>query len=287
MCRFVAYLGKPIIMDQVISKPVNSIIRQSRAAREMLEPVNGDGFGLGWYAHDIAEEPALFRSIQPAWNDLNLLNLASCIKSNCFAAHVRAASVGGVTKSNCHPFRHHQFLFMHNGNVGKFIHMKRHIRHQLPDQIYEWIQGETDSEHLYALFLNFLLQQPHQDSIDAVAYALKQAIKTLLEIQQTYAAGSHSTINILITDGKQMLGLRYVSHGDMQAKSLHYSVGREYLFKDGVAHMSCEEQSNPQAVLIASEKLTNFPEEWQTVPTNHFILVDKNLTVKLEHFDVV
>src|SRR5438876_12361096 len=104
MCRLVAYLGKEVLLEDVLVKPVNSIVMQSLHARESTIPTNGDGFGVGWYASHISPEPALFTSVFPAWNDRNLLNLTAKIKSSCFFAHVRAAGAGGVTNYNCHPF---------------------------------------------------------------------------------------------------------------------------------------------------------------------------------------
>ena len=120
MCRFVAYVGNPIILDDVLYKSKNSLIQQSIRARETDEPLNGDGFGLGWYQQDIDPYPALFRSIQPAWNDPNLRYLAPKIRSNCFFAHVRAASSGDVSIDNNHPFHYQRMLFMHNGDIAYY-----------------------------------------------------------------------------------------------------------------------------------------------------------------------
>ena len=63
MCRFIAYLGKPIMADELLLKPANSLVHQSYSAGEMPEILNGDGFGVGWYAHSISERPGLFREI--------------------------------------------------------------------------------------------------------------------------------------------------------------------------------------------------------------------------------
>ena len=88
MCRFVAYRGHPILTDELLFKPVNSLIKQSIHAQESEEPLNGDGFGLGWYSPEIDLNPAIFTSIQPAWNNRNLAQLSPKIRSDCFFAHV-------------------------------------------------------------------------------------------------------------------------------------------------------------------------------------------------------
>ena len=153
MCRLISYLGEDIILSDVLVKPDNSLVMQSLHARESNTRTNGDGFGVGWYAPSISSEPALFTSVSPAWNDRNLLHLTSKIKSPAFFAHVRAATGGGVTKYNCHPFIYKQWMMMHNGGITNFNQVKRHLRRLLDDDLYRWIQGETDSEHLFALFL--------------------------------------------------------------------------------------------------------------------------------------
>ena len=91
MCRFVLYLGQEIGVDSLVTEPKNSIIHQSYHSHEREEPLNGDGFGVAWYVpgHD---EPALFRNVTPAWNDINLLHLARVTRTRCVLAHVRAAT---------------------------------------------------------------------------------------------------------------------------------------------------------------------------------------------------
>ena len=63
MCRFVMYMGNPLRLDLLTTRPSHSIIHQSYNAREREEPLNGDGFGIAWYAHGVSEEAAVFRSI--------------------------------------------------------------------------------------------------------------------------------------------------------------------------------------------------------------------------------
>ena len=157
MCRFVAYKGREILMSDLLLKSSQSLIRQSFSAREREEPLNGDGFGVGWYAHDIDPVPGLFTSVRPAWGNRNLARLAAKIRSACLFAHVRAATPGLIINElNCHPFQHDNFLWMHNGRVSGFRRMKRFIRRHISDEYYDNINGTTDSEHAFALFLSLL-----------------------------------------------------------------------------------------------------------------------------------
>ncbi|HEX9176856.1 MAG TPA: class II glutamine amidotransferase [Mycobacterium sp.] len=118
MCRWVGYLGAPIAPKELLHDPHRSLIEQSRRHAPNMVIPNGDGTGLGWYEH--RGEPALFRSITPEWGDQNLLELAAEIRSPLFLAHVRAGTGTPVQRTNCHPFRYRNWLFVHNGYVANY-----------------------------------------------------------------------------------------------------------------------------------------------------------------------
>lgn len=166
MCRFLVYRGQPGYLADWLIRPSNSLLRQSRHAREMPEPLNGDGFGIGWYDRGPDPTPCLFTSLTPAWSNRNLRRLATHVRSHAFFAHVRAATgTFGVTEDNCHPFRYGRFLWMHNGNVGAFRAIQRRLRESLRDELYTHIAGTTDSEHAFHLFLQRL--GPDRDGVRA------------------------------------------------------------------------------------------------------------------------
>ena len=157
MCRFLCYKGPEILLADLLYRPQNSLILQSFKARERKEPLNGDGFGVGWYSPHITPTPCVFTSLTPAWSNQNLRRLSEHVKSSCFFAHVRAASPGmRVCEANCHPFQYGRFLWMHNGTIEGFRQIKRRLRASLPDQLYNAIEGTTDSEHAFAVFLHLL-----------------------------------------------------------------------------------------------------------------------------------
>lgn len=279
MCRLVAYLGHNLLLADVLVKPINSIVMQSLHARESEIPTNGDGFGVGWYAPQISPEPALFTSISPAWNDRNLLNLTAKIKSPCFFAHVRAASSGGVTNYNCHPFIHDRWMLMHNGSVDDFILVKRHLRHLLDDDIYHWIQGETDSEHVFALFLQ-LAKGKDLTQLSVVADVLEKTLYEVDQLVKQYTKNGVSYFNVCLTDGKRLIASRYCSDPDIVPETMHYALGSAFAAIGGRYHM-LNEGNQHESILVTSEKLTNFDTEWQDVPSNHLLLVDHDLSIQL------
>lgn len=278
MCRLVAYLGPDTLLDEILVKPRYSIIMQSLHARESSIPTNGDGFGLGWYTPTINSEPGLFTSVFPAWNDQNLLHLTSKIISPCFFAHVRAASSGGVSTYNCHPFIYQQWMLMHNGEISDFLAVKRHIRHLLDDEIYNWIKGETDSEHLFALFIQKAKGQDLSE-MTTVVRIMRETLQQVNELVDTYSKEpNHSYFNICLSDGKRLISCRYCNHPDDTPESLHYIKTESLQSNKHRRH----KPTNTSFVLISSEKLNSFHKDWFDVPVNHFLLVDENLQIGFE-----
>ncbi|CDZ77872.1 Amidohydrolase EgtC [Legionella massiliensis] len=275
MCRFVAYLGSEVLLEDILVKPINSIIMQSLHARESTIPTNGDGFGLGWYAPELSDEPALFTSVSPAWNDRNLLNLTAKIKSPCFFAHVRAASAGGVTNYNCHPFVFGKWMLMHNGNISDFITVKRHLRHLLDDDIYNWIQGETDSEHIFALFLQ-LAKGKDLNQLSVLTDIMQATLATINELVEHYGQENESYYNLCLTDGQRLIASRYCTEKNAMPESLHVFTGENLHEYIDIPHPIYK------AVLISSEKLTNFNTNWQDVPANHLLIIDNDYRIEFQ-----
>lgn len=286
MCRFLAYLGAPIVMDKLLFQPENSLIHQSFQSREREEPLNGDGFGLGWYVPEINPLPAVFSSIQPAWNNRNLRYLAPKVQSGCIFAHVRAASMGDVSELNCHPFTYGHYLFMHNGSVGGFRIIKRILRRRLSDAIYDWLQGDTDSVHFFAMFLEHLQQRTMGRSArpDDFVQSLLETISEIRLLQEEHGLSEPSFLNFAFTDGQIVVATRYTTdEGDPD--TLYYSEGR-IMETDGAEFRMREGDPTEHAVLVVSEKLTDEKKDWHLVPKNHMVLVHRDLSVDVTPVEV-
>ena len=149
MCRWLAYSGSPILMKEALYGGENSLVDQSLHSRLGAEPTNGDGFGVGWYGEP--STPGVFHSIEPAWNDQNLREIAGHISSPLFFTHIRAAIGSAVQQTNCHPFRHDHWLFMHNGYINEFATIKRDLVLAVDPSLYPEIKGQADTEVLFYL----------------------------------------------------------------------------------------------------------------------------------------
>ena len=279
MCRFLCYLGPPVLMADLLHRPTHSLILQSYKARERKEPLNGDGFGVGWYTPDIAPTPCVFTSITPAWSNQNLRRLADHVRSPCFFAHVRAASPGmSVSEQNCHPFQSGPYLWMHNGFIEDFARIKRRLREALPDSLYDAIEGTTDSEHAFALFLSLLGEIERPRSAADLGRTLAATVVTLERWRTEAGIAGPSYLNFAVTDGRSMATLRYVSDPRLEPISLYLAVGRKYECTDGVSRLAPAPEGE-RAVVIASEPFTTARAGWRRVPPNHVVTVESDLTV--------
>lgn len=280
MCRLLAYLGSPIIVDKLLYEPKNSLVNQSINAKEIEEPLNGDGFGIGWYVPELDDEPVTFVSVNPAWSNRNLRKLAPKIRTECFIAHVRAASVGEVSESNCHPFQYRNLLMMHNGGVENFSRIKRRIRQPLTDDLYNWIKGQTDSEHLFAFLLNHLYSaSPTTINPETVMDAFEKTFGELKNIMAENGIEEAAYLNMMVTNGNFFVGTRYTTDPKLEPLTLYHSEGGRYVVEDGISYMKAPEDDD-HAVLIVSEKLTE-EKHWTAIPPNHFVVVDNSLQVRV------
>ncbi len=284
MCRLMAYKGTSIIADKLLYQPNNSLIRQSTNARELEEPLNGDGFGIGWYVPEVNNEPVTFVSVHPAWSSRNLRNLAPKIKTNCLMAHVRAASVGEVSESNCHPFQHNNLLMAHNGGVENFPLVKRKLREPLTDDLYNWIKGQTDSEHIFAYLLNYLYKSHKKIDGDAVADAFNYTYHRLTALMKEVGIEDPAYLNMAITNGEFIVATRWVSDDKEEPLTLYHSEGSRYVVEDGVTRMEAPKDDD-NAVLVVSEKLTE-GKEWTMIPKNHLVIVEPSLNVRIKPITV-
>lgn len=279
MCRLMAYRGTPIIMDKLLYQPKNSLVNQSINAREIEEPLNGDGFGIGWYVPEVNYEPVTFVSVNPAWSNRNLRNLAPKMKTECMIAHVRAASVGEVSESNCHPFQYKNLLMAHNGGVEHFSRIKRDIRTPLSDELYNWIKGQTDSEHIFALLLNELFKNHKTIHPEAVVDSFEITFRQVKELMKKHNIDEPAYLNMAFTNGLFIVATRYCSDPKEEPLTLYHSEGSRYVVDDGVTRLEAPEDDD-QAVLVVSEKLTD-DAHWTMIPANHFVIVEQSLNVRV------
>lgn len=273
------YKGRSdILLSNLILSPSHSILTQSYDSRLRLDtrrPHNGDGFGVGYYTEaKLGPGPAIFTSIIPAWNCINLERLASKTQSKLVFAHVRATTEGNLSEQNCHPFSYGSLMFMHNGGIGGWKYIKRKVGQSLRDEWYMFVQGGTDSEWAFALYLDTLESMGYHPRRDAGANGFghtvlrKAMLKTIDRINKFIAdipeeqkdADSTSLLNFAVTDGHSVVCTRYVSSKTDEAASLFFSSGTDWTqFTDSEGNKDWKMERKDKGadiVLVASEPLT-------------------------------
>jgi predicted glutamine amidotransferase len=282
MCRLLAYSGEPILLADLLLRPEHSLVAQSAAAREDEDRVHADGFGVGWYQREISPFPALFRSVQPAWSSANLRGLASLTRSDCFFAHVRAASPGiEVAEANCHPFAFGPFLWMHNGTLGGFPDFREWARRFLSRAAFAPIRGTTDSEHLFALFLEGWMQAGEPRDPETLLDAFRKALTLALDIQRQGGVAGPSTLNLALTDGATTIVCRLATGAE---KPLSLWLARGVRQRTGAPALFSVDGSGQGGTIVASERLFPHP-QWEEVPPGQAVLVRQGAGAVLVHLE--
>lgn len=274
MCRLLAFISQhDIALNHLITDPHHSLIQQSHRLAEDHMELHADGFGIGWYAPHISPHPSAVRSLRPIWNCPNINSLANGIAAKNFMAHIRAATTGEVSEINCHPFIHDKFMFMHNGNIFGFDHIKQQLIHEMSETRYLSIKGGTDSEHIFQLLLDNLYKQAPPYSLSNYQSAMRTTIETLRQLIGTHTDQQYVWLNAVFTDGHELVASRYSSYPEKEAISLYFTDSPDRLHE-----LNC----HADAVIIASEPLTENKHGWHMVPSNHLLSVDRHLTVSLD-----
>ncbi|HSG07890.1 MAG TPA: class II glutamine amidotransferase [Longimicrobiales bacterium] len=295
MCRFTLYLGPAVRLSTLLTEPEHSLILQSFRATERAEPLNGDGFGIGWYAPRLHGEPALFHQITPAWSNQNLKSIAKVVASPCVMAHVRAASPGSdVNLANCHPFGYGGYLLMHNGNIGAFRAVRRKLLEGLTDEAFNVVRGSTDTEHLFAVFVDEIVRNgcpvdpgategsDGQGALE-LAQRLSAAISRVLDLVHALGNGASSFLNVAVSDGKHVAVCRFADDHDEQPETLYLLHGELYE-PAGRRFVQRRADDEGEAMVVSSERLTS-DARWSPVPANHMVVLDRHAPPRLLPMD--
>ncbi|HUO84423.1 MAG TPA: class II glutamine amidotransferase [Thermoanaerobaculia bacterium] len=286
MCRFSFYLGRPIVLSSLVTEPAHSVVHQSFQSREREDPINADGFGVAWYAPEHSPDPAVFKSVNPAWSNRNLHDLARVVASHCILAHVRAATQQlEVSEVNCHPFTRGPFAFMHNGDAGGFRKWRRQLLAHLSPESFDAIHGTTDSEHLFALLFDEIRRRNGEvPSVDTMADALRLTIDRVLRLARECEAEEHFYLNLVLTDGASAVACRFTTDSPANADSLYLNEGMRYVCESGVCRMLAS-PDEPGAVIVSSEPLSEDP-GWHEIPVNALVKISRDRSVTIEQCGV-
>jgi glutamine amidotransferase len=265
MCRWLAYAGGPIYLQELILRPRHSLIDQSLSARSSRTATNADGFGVGWY--DATDGPGLYKHIQPAWSDPNLRDLCRHVHSPLFLAHVRAATETATQYSNCHPFRHGRWLFVHNGQIHGWSTVRRELVLGIPADLFQCVEGTTDSEVIFHLALGFGLEHD-------VCGALERTAGFIEEVCRAHGVAEGIEMTAGLSDGRRVYAARYSTTGVSPTlfHSKRVAALRQLVPTDRAKELDVFSED---ARAIVSEPLTELSEVWEDVPESRFLLLER------------
>ena len=261
MCRWLAYYGTPVLLEELLFKPEHSLIDQSLHSTLGAETTNGDGFGIGWFGSE--GTPGTFHSVEPAWNDRNLRDLAAHLRSGLVFAHIRASSGSPVQQTNCHPFRHGRWLWMHNGVVRDFTRVKRDLVLAIDPELYPAIEGSTDSEVFFYLALTLGLE-------DDPPTAVARAVGVIEDAGRRHGVEHPIQMTVATTDGSSIWAFRYSSEGS--SRSLYFSTRVDTL-REQHPEVAILQELSDDSRLVVSEPLGDLKGAWNEVPEAHYGVV--------------
>ncbi|AGC46144.1 class II glutamine amidotransferase domain-containing protein [Myxococcus stipitatus DSM 14675] len=213
MCRLFGFRSSvPSAVHHSLVTQKNSLLIQSREHK--------DGWGIA--AYSAAPMPLVAHGVAPAHSDPDFQRVSNGVSAHTVVAHIRLASVGAVELRNSHPFNHGRWTFVHNGTVRDFSRHHASIEALICPTLRAGIQGTTDSERCFYLFLTRLaarhpIGQPVP--VEGVARALAETMSLVSAITDTTETPQRSAMNFLVTDGEVMVASRrnrtlFVSLGD-------------------------------------------------------------------------
>jgi glutamine amidotransferase len=267
-----AWHGQPVLVDELLFKTQHGLVDQSLHSRLGAETTNGDGFGLGWYG--AGDGPGVYHSVAPAWGDANLRELACHIESPLFLAHVRAAIGSPVQETNCHPFRHGRWLFVHNGFIDGFREARRDLVLAVAPELFPDILGSTDTEVLFHLALTFGLE-------DDVVAALERAIGVVEEVGRAHGVDFPFQGSIGVSDGASLWTVRYSSEG--RSRSLYISSDVHAVRQLHPENERIQRMQDTDRVIV-SEPLGDLPGAWHEVAEATAITVHQGGAVERRAF---
>ena len=261
MCRWLAYSGSPLRIGELLYRPEHSLIDQSLHSRLGAETTNGDGFGVGWYG--VGDTPGVFHSVEPAWNDRNLREVAGHVRSPLVFAHIRASSGSPVQQTNCHPFRHGRWLWMHNGVIHDFHLVKRDLVLAIDASLYPSIEGSTDSEIFFYLALTYGLE-------DDPPAAVEKAVGLIEATGRRHGVEHPIQMTVATTNGECIWAFRHSS--ERVSRSLFFSTAIQVLrdlYPDNPLFQNVDDETR----LIVSEPLGDLAGAWNEVPESSWGII--------------
>jgi glutamine amidotransferase len=305
MCRVLAYLGQPVLLESILYETDSALAHQSYRPRMMDSFLNLAGFGMAaWDDRSVrGEEPFTYRVTAMPNFDPNLRSMCRKLEPTCVLAHVRGVtwdSGNVISEHNLHPFRFPGagFVMAHNGHLRNFDTMRYDLLEHIPRALGRHIAGTTDSEWIYALLMAQLGDRAAEPDAADLVEATIAVLRILRDVRARNRIETSSPLNLFMATGRCLVATRFVmDYGwypsadpmldmDLSYVSLWYTAGRSYVdHRDGWQMAAGD--GPPQSLMFASEPLTVDTSTWLEVPEYSLLSVSRHTAgLSLETIDV-
>jgi glutamine amidotransferase len=283
VCRILAYLGEPLLVQSLLFDTDNSLVQQSYSPLMMNTFLNLAGFGMtAWDPTSLhPEDPFTDRATTLPSFDRNLRAISSKLAPTSLVAHVRGVTYSGeavVADTNLHPFHFAgaRVVLAHNGHLRQFSRMRYSLLEHVRPELAQCIEGTTDSEWIYALVLSQLGDPFGLPGTRELADATAAALRILRTVRAAHGIDTSSPVNLCVSTGRSLVATRLsfdygwyppedeMLETDLPFVSLWYAIGGEYAERDGEWQMTAGEP--PRSLIIASEPLTTDYSTWFEAP---------------------
>jgi glutamine amidotransferase len=170
-----------------------------------------------------------------------------------------------VQQTNCHPFRHGRWLWMHNGLIGEFPTVKRDLVLAIDPELFPAIEGSTDSEVFFHLALTLGLEE---DPPGAVA----RAVGLIEAVGRAHGVEHPIQMTVATTNGSSLWAFRYSSEG--KSRTLFYSTRVDTL-REQHPEVAILRELSDESRLVVSEPLGDLLGAWNEVPEAHYGVIQE------------
>ena len=229
-----------------------------------------DGWGLGWFE---GRTPRVVHSLTPAHGDAQFETLSSFVEAETVVAHVRQASIGRIALENTHPFRRGPWLFAHNGTIPEWEQARGPLEALIDPSLRAGLQGDTDSERCFLLFLTHLRKRcgVEEATVDAAAAALARTVADVRRIAEPGGDKPAST-TFLATDGRLLLACR-------RGRTLHLCSPEPD--GDGTVSYAAVASEDPTGDLPPRSETRGGRMPWRLLPEESLVTVDEHFRLRV------
>jgi glutamine amidotransferase len=242
------------------------VLRESPRSLAALSREHPDGWGMAVFeARAMSPHWRLHKAPACATDDSRFHELAMAERGEVLVSHIRQKTVGPTSVHNTHPFQRGRWVFAHNGTVKDIPYLRRRSSAARLAEI----QGDTDSEVLFAYFLTKLDEaglsgSPADGETDRVVATASREARAHPDI---------GAFNFLLSDGETIYAHRFGRTMHLLERGPGDTVRRSRTSPEDGSIVHTPWSQRRSAIFIASERMTDEP--WEPIEDGMLLRIDR------------